>query len=134
MAMPPIFTLEPGKTQLIRIALRTAKSQIQELTYRIFITEVPDMTERVVEGIRTNLRISVPVFVQPKVRAKPELEWILQRISETDLRLVIKNTGTAHILLGTLKLFFGKEVQNPFHEKTLSGYVLSGQSGHGHYR
>ncbi len=128
MVMPPIFTLEPGKTQLIRIALRTARSQRQELTYRIFITEVPNMTERVVEGIRTNLRISVPVFVMPKVRAKPELEWLMKRISETDLRLMLKNTGNAHILLGNLKLFSGKEGENPFYEKTLSGYVLAGQT------
>lgn len=128
IAMPPIFTLEPGKTQMIRIALRRPRAEKQEITYRIFITQVPDETVRASQGIHTNLRISVPIFVRPKGSAKPQIDWQVRKIGDSQLKLMVKNTGNAHILLGTVQLFPDKGSEEPFYENAISGYVLGGQS------
>jgi fimbrial chaperone protein len=128
LAMPPVFTIERGKTQVIRIIFRGPRSETQEITYRVILTEVPVDTPRIAGQIRTNLQISIPVFVKPKVLSKPQLEWSLHNVDKKNLRLVVKNSGNSHILLGTLKLFPAREQEKPIHETSLSGYVLPGQS------
>lgn len=128
LATPPIFAVEPGKSQVIRVILRGSKPQLQEITYRILITEVPDEATRVIGQVRVNLRMSIPVFVKPGVPSKPQIVCSLHKISEKNLRLSVNNTGNSHILLGTLKLFPNQEQENPFHQILLSGYVLPGQS------
>ena len=41
LANPPIFTVPPGGSQLIRAGLRRAPDARRELTYRIFLQELP---------------------------------------------------------------------------------------------
>ena len=41
LASPPIFTVAPGASQILRVALRRAPDSAVERTYRILVTEVP---------------------------------------------------------------------------------------------
>lgn len=128
LAMPAVITLERAKTQVIRVIFRGARSETQEQTYRIILTEVPVDATRTGGQIRTTLQFSIPVFVKPKARSQPQLEWSLQTVGKSNLRLAVSNSGNSHILLGTVKLFSGKDQEKPIHESALSGYVLPGQS------
>jgi len=128
IAMPPIFQIEPGKTQIVRIALRRGRDEQRELTYRLFITEVPDETAARTEGIKSNLRISVPIFVRPEKKALPVVDFSVEKAAEARLRLTVNNSGKAHILIGRLMLFRQGKDDAPFHDSALSGYVLAGRS------
>lgn len=129
LAVPAVFTVEPGKKQVIRVALRRPVDARQELSYRLLITEVPDETKKGAEGVSVALRVSVPVFVKPKTDAKPLPEWSLERINDKQIKLALKNKGNAHIQIGQVKLFTDTLLSQPVIEKALSAYVLPGQTG-----
>lgn len=128
IAMPPIFRIEPGKTQVVRVALRRGRDKQRELTYRLFVTEVLDETAPQSEGIRSNLRISVPIFIRPEQKARPAVEFSAELTGGAKLRLTANNLGKAHILIGRLMLFRQGNDTAPFHDSALSGYILAGKS------
>src|SRR4051812_46070459 len=41
LATPPIFTVPPGGSQVVRVGLRRATDSQRELAYRLFLQEVP---------------------------------------------------------------------------------------------
>lgn len=41
IAAPPIFTVPPGGTQIVRIGLRRAPDPQRELAYRVYFQEIP---------------------------------------------------------------------------------------------
>ena len=43
------------------------------------------------------MRVSLPVFVLPKVAAKPLLSWQAVRTSDGALKISLTNDGNAHI-------------------------------------
>jgi len=76
---PPVFTLQPGKTQLIRLGLNKPSKNAEELSYRLYINEVPPPPKPGFTGLQMALRVGIPVFVEPKQPAKPKLEWQASR-------------------------------------------------------
>jgi fimbrial chaperone protein len=93
---PPIFTVAAGHTQFLRLGLRHAPADIQEATYRLILEEVPPPFKAGFNGLRTVLRVSVPIFVKPRVPA-PQLAWTLRKTSDQELRLSVENRGNAHV-------------------------------------
>lgn len=66
IATPPIFTIAPNGTQIVRIGLRRPIGPSRELTYRLFLQEVPQESPKPnPAGVRIVLRLSLPVFVKP---------------------------------------------------------------------
>lgn len=104
LATPPIFTIPAGGSQIVRIGLRRAPDAKRELTYRLILREVPK--EQHTDGtLQVTLRISMPVFIEPAGTAPaPTLEWHALRTEAGDIRIVARNTGTAHIQLGQLQI------------------------------
>ena len=102
---PPIFKLEPGETQLLRIGLRSpVPSQAGvELAYRVILEEIPPSRASDVGGIRTLLRISLPLFARAERTRPHALEWSLKQ-AEDGLRLRVRNLGGQHALLSRLLL------------------------------
>jgi fimbrial chaperone protein len=92
---PPIFTLEPGTTQMLRLGLLDAVPPSTESAYRVVITEVPTSTQ--IGHIRLTLTLSIPVFVAPQNPAIPDLEVRAQRLDHRHVRLTFTNPGTAHV-------------------------------------
>ena len=63
---PPIATIAPDKEQIIRVGLRRAPDKERELSYRLFLQEVPAPPKPGFQGLQVALRVGLPVFVQPK--------------------------------------------------------------------
>jgi fimbrial chaperone protein len=70
LATPPIFRIPAGGTQLVRVGLRRAPDPQRELSYRLFLREVPSATPSA-SSIRITLSISLPVFVTPLAKLAP---------------------------------------------------------------
>ena len=93
---PPIFTVGSGHTQYLRLGLRHPQPDTREGTYRLILEEVPPPLKPGFNGLNTVLKISVPIFIKPRVPA-PQLAWTLQRTSDQELRLAVENRGNAHV-------------------------------------
>jgi fimbrial chaperone protein len=103
LATPPILTIAPGGSRIVRVGLRRPPDAHRELTYRIMLREVPP-PEPVAHGLRVALQISMPVFVVPAVPVAADLHWRAVRTADNRIRLLATNSGTAHIQLGRLEL------------------------------
>lgn len=123
LATPPLFTIPPGATQLIRLGLRRPADGQRELTYRVILHEVlapaPDT-----KGMRVALDVSIPIFVQPLAPCAPSLQWHLSRGANQELRLDVANSGTAHVRLETLEIAEAGAAR-PLARKDLSAYLLA---------
>jgi fimbrial chaperone protein len=103
LATPPILTLPPGASRIIRVGLRRAPDPERELTYRLFLREVPP-PEPIAQGLRVALLISMPVFVVPPRVPAPQVDWRAIRTPEGNIRLQAHNSGRSHIQLGQLEI------------------------------
>lgn len=104
LATPPIFTVPAGGSQVVRVGLRRAPDALRELTYRLFLQEVPPPPKPDFRGLRVALRVGVPVFVMPPVPAKPVLRWQAAPTSEGALKLSLINDGNVHIQIANFML------------------------------
>lgn len=123
LATPPIFTLAPGETQIVRVGLRRLPSADQELPFRLFLTEIPPPAKKDFHGLQMALRLGVPVFLQPTTEIAPELHWRAKNLNNGHLQLQVTNRGNAHAKLdsASLQLPSGEHIQG-----TASGYILPG--------
>nr|WP_280115884.1 fimbria/pilus periplasmic chaperone [Azotobacter salinestris] len=122
LAMPPIFTVAPGESQVVRIGLRRAPDPQRELSYRLFLQELPAPLPKGFQGLQVALRLGVPVFVTSSAPTAPQLQWRLRRTSK-GLVLSTINQGNAQGHVSGLQLLLrnGKimTLQDPV-------YVLAG--------
>ena len=124
---PPIFTIPAGGSQLIRVGLRRAPDAQREQTYRIFLQELPPPPNPDFNGTKMLMRVSLPVFVLPKVAAKPVLRWHAVRTSDGALKISLTNSGNAHIQIANFSLSLPGSAQ-PWITQQTSDYVLIGKS------
>ncbi len=124
---PPIFTIQPGESQLIRVGLRRAPDAQLELSYRLFLQELPPPLTAEFQGAQMLMRVSLPVFILPKVETKPMLSWQAARTPQGALKLNLTNNGNAHIQIKEFKLSLPGKVQ-PWVTQQSFEYVLPGQS------
>jgi fimbrial chaperone protein len=103
LATPPIITVPPGGSRIIRVGLRRPPDPQHELTYRLFLREVPP-PEPIAQGLRVALLISMPVFVIPPHIQGPQVDWRAIRTPDGNIRLQARNTGQSHIQLGQLEI------------------------------
>jgi fimbrial chaperone protein len=124
---PPVFTLQPGKTQLIRLGLNKPTKNAEELSYRLYINEVPPPPKPGFTGLQMALRLGIPVFVEPHQPAKPRLDWQARRNGDGSIKLRVANTGNVHMKLLDFEL---KEAEQSRTLAKESGgfYLLPGQS------
>jgi len=145
---PPIFTFEPGATQLLRVGIRQRDSNGAdrtkseppvprrhgareagpgevERTYRIVLEEVPSATRAMGMGIQTLLRMSIPLFVPGSADANPELVWSAAKRPDGKLLLSVENRGNQHVQLRQLSVQVGESAKPDFVLPAPS-YVLPG--------
>lgn len=119
---PPIFTVPVGHTQFLRLGLRHTPQSLKEGTYRLILEQVPGPPKQDFMGINTVLKISVPIFVKPRVAA-PQLAWTLDRTSDQEMRLAVENHGNAHVQIRKFTIMLnGSEAAN--FEQRDATYVL----------
>jgi len=125
---PPIMTIDPGKSQLIRIALRkNGVPHSEEETFRIFVQEIPKYHPANTPGVEFALRFGIPVFISPTVSVTHTLQWKTKRLSDNNLQLSVINLSNTHIQVTHLNII------NPDTHKTLASqdvfvYLLPHQS------
>jgi fimbrial chaperone protein len=103
LATPPIITIPPGGSRIIRVGLRRPPDPQHEMTYRLFLREVPP-PEPIAQALRVALLISMPVFVVPPQALVPVVQWRALRTQDGNIRLLARNTGQSHIQLGQLEI------------------------------
>jgi fimbrial chaperone protein len=101
---PPIFTLKPGKRQVIRIGLNRKTDVKNELAYRLRLTEVPPPPKEEFTGLRIALRLDLPVYVQPRETQNNQLNWKASRNTNGEVLLTLSNMSNHHIQLKDIKL------------------------------
>jgi fimbrial chaperone protein len=104
LANPPIFTVPPGGSQLIRAGLRRPPDARRELTYRIFLQELPPPPNPDFSGAKMLMRVSLPVFVVPALAAEPVLRWKAAHTSDGALKISLTNIGNAHVQISNFSL------------------------------
>ena len=92
LVSPPIATIAPGGSQLIRIVLRKHPED-KEATYRIILDQIPPPSEPGV--VHVVLKLSLPIFAQPTHPTSPRLRFHVER-GPGKLFLVATNDGTRH--------------------------------------
>ena len=98
LVSPPLFALEPGGTQILRVGLRNPRAGAQEQSYRLYLTEVPGSIGENFQGLAMTLRLGIPIFVQPSMKVAPALDGSLTP-SAPGVELVVDNRGLAHARL-----------------------------------
>lgn len=123
LATPQVFRLRPGQVQVVRVALLRPVDDQRELAYRLLLDEVPPPPAADFRGLQMALRISMPVFVQPRAAAVDALAaTVIERDGQRQLQL--SNRGRVHVQLTGLSLqATGRPLYH--HDKTI--YVLPGQ-------
>jgi fimbrial chaperone protein len=94
---PPIIKLAPRARQVVRLALLRPADPLRQLTYRLIIREVPEMSGLKEQGVQIpiSLALSMPVFITPPA-AKPEVACEASRADAQTLNAACANTGTAY--------------------------------------
>ena len=116
MVMPRIASIAPGGGQLVRIAL-TEPTTLPESAFRVHFREVPPPLPAGFVGVRTTVKMDVPVFFQTDPLAQPALDWRVVRSPAGQLVLLGRNHGTRHAA------FNGARVTTP------EGTLLADMSG-----
>ena len=125
LVSPPIATIPSHATQIIRLVQRASPAQ-KEVTYRILVDQIPSAASPGM--VRIVLRLSIPVFAEPMVRANPHDTFRLERRGEM-LTLMGTNDGNRHDALHKLELHApGGLTLQP--ERGASPYLLQGSSQH----
>ena len=126
---PAVFTLQPGGSQLVRVALRRNVDPARELTYRLLLQEVPQAASPDFNGLQIVLRLSVPVFVEPLAPATPQIAWVATRGDDGKLSLSARNDGSAHARIHRFSVKTADGATTVLDQPELS-YVLPGSSRH----
>jgi fimbrial chaperone protein len=127
LATPPIITIPAGGSQILRVGLRRAPDSKRELTYRLYLQEVPPPPKPGFSGLQVALRFGLPVFVAP-VAEQPvaALVWGISRANSGQHEVSLKNSGNSHVQVANFKLVRadGSELGT----QQVAGYVLPGQT------
>ena len=120
---PPVFTLEPGASQTVRVGLRDRTPPTEQRAFRVFIQEVPPAAVVAPQELKVVLRIGVPALVTP-TKAKPaHPRWALACEDGEALELRITNDGERVVRFDTIT------VEAPNATVTEHAvYVLAGQT------
>ncbi|MCJ9430622.1 fimbrial biogenesis chaperone [Kordiimonas marina] len=126
IACPPVFSLEPGQDQVVRIGLvEQPESWNIERAFRLFVQEVPPPPEGGGRQVQLTIRISVPVFLQPMKPHRPDLTWKLDDRGKDGMWMTVQNNGNMHALLTGVRLHTNEAL---IFEAAMHKYVLPGST------
>ena len=109
---PPIFTIAPGASQIVRVALRGQPPADVEAAYRLIFREVPPAEETAGERtlFRIALNMNIPLFVAPTgVAVSPKPAFGVETGFDKSWRLRIANGGNGNLRLAPLTVRQGED-------------------------
>ena len=118
LVTPPIADLQPGETQLFRVAFRGARSSPKEIAYRLILEDIAEPSLAVSEntpqgGVAINFRMSydLPVMVAPSGKITTALRWkpcpaetLTARPAVVEACIRLNNAGNRRVKVQTLTL------------------------------
>jgi fimbrial chaperone protein len=132
---PPLFFLEPGASQVVRVGLPAATREAPpaEQAYRVFMREVPDERPLDVPGLRVVVRLGVPVFVAPRAAGAAQLNWSGVVNPDGSVTVISENTGAIHARAADLRLLPQGGGEELARDATMH-YVLVGSRKSWHFK
>lgn len=124
---PPIFTLNAGQTQILRLGLRRASEATTEVAYRLVLEEIPRPVASGFSGLQILLRVGIPIFFKPAAGIQPRLIWRARYRGDGGLTVFAENRGNAHVQIRQLELRTDA-VQPAVLSRSMSDYVFPGQT------
>ena len=130
LAVPPLFTLEPGDEQVVRIGMMSESDPSVEKSYRMFITELapPQEEARESTGVNMRLRLGIPVFVAPKALPYATLDHTGSKQVDQQLFMRLENSGNTHVRISEIR-YLAPGTEKPEVE-SVAIYILAGQAGY----
>ncbi len=127
---PPVFTIQPGQTQIVRLGLRRAAQSNAEGTYRMVLREVPPAApigSGTVSGqVRVLVALRVPIYVAP-VAVQRQENWVARRDEKGQIVAHVANAGNVHLKVGHLRLRSGDDNSAPLAEQTVGTVLFPGE-------
>ena len=118
LVTPPILVIPPGASRIVRLGLRRSADLTHELSYRIFINEIPSYNDKKNSGISMLLQLSVPVFIAPLSTATSQLCWHAQKLATHQLKITLNNCSTQHIKISQLKVSSKSSLKPEINQET----------------
>lgn len=130
LAVPPLFTLQPGDEQIVRVGMLTDADPSVERSYRMFITELasPQEEQSAATGVNMRLRLGVPVFVTPNALPHATLDYFDSKQMGSQLFMQLRNSGNTHVRISEIR-YQGSGMESPKIESAAI-YVLAGQAAY----
>lgn len=118
LVTPPIADLQPGDTQLFRVAFRGARSAPEEIAYRLILEDIAEPSKAVLENtppgavaINFRMRYDLPVMVAPTGKISNALRWkpcpvepLASRPAAAEACIRLNNVGNRRVKVQTLTL------------------------------
>jgi fimbrial chaperone protein len=105
LATPPVLTIPASEERVVRVGLRRAPDRAKELSYRLFLQEVPPPPQPGFQGLVVALRVGLPVFVAPaQGQAAPRVQWKAARLPDNRIEISAMNEGTAHVQIAEISV------------------------------
>lgn len=92
---PPVTTIAPGASQLVRVGLRAPANGPR--AYRLIVEEVPEANPG--GGIRVALRLNLPFYIQTAAGDVAQLRWSAQRYPDGGWSFEASNPGVGYARL-----------------------------------
>jgi fimbrial chaperone protein len=128
LVAPPVLTVPAQGSQIVRVALRRPADPGRELSYRLFLQEVPQAVARTERGLTVALRMSLPVFIAPEQpEPTPQIEWWGRWHEDGSLELNALNRGQLHLQLFNVRVELGANQRGV--DVQPSRYILAGAQG-----
>lgn len=128
LAVPPLFTVEPGEQQTVRVGMLNDADTSREKSYRIFVTELanPD-SESPEVGVNMRLRIGIPVFVAPTAVPRAELNFVDANQMNNQLFMLMRNSGNTRVRVSEIQYRAPGADESSIESAAI--YILAGQKG-----
>jgi fimbrial chaperone protein len=123
IASPPLVELKAGESQTIRLVVEGVADNKGERAYRVILDEIPRHPEVAGAGVKTAIRVLVPVFLTPSLSARARLSWSAARTPQ-GIVVTARNDGESRERLSDLRFEAGGQALG----QPLGGYVLSHSS------
>jgi len=137
---PILFGVEPGQSRRVRVAV-TARAIERELSYRLFVEQLPSHRAAAMPGVQMLMRASIPIFVQPPAMiARAAIDHVA--VAGGRLSFVVRNIGNVHISIAQVTVRgarvrddgpgvrreTGAKAPPPFESRLPGWYLLSGET------
>ena len=91
---PPVFTIAPHATQIVRVGPRRPSPAAR--SYRLIIEEVPEAAPASA-GIRVALRLNLPLYANLAPGAPADLAWRALRLADGQWAIEARNNGAGWV-------------------------------------